>query len=97
MENEETQWLLENTKQSVLCVPSPAAVAKYRQLGYAPEDFYQHFPCFVGARTIARFLSLHQCYQETLGIAGHIAEVGVFRGAASLFLAKLTLLYEPQD
>ena len=31
----------------------------------------------------------------TLGIAGHIAEVGVFRGAVSLFLAKLSLLFEP--
>jgi hypothetical protein len=33
----------------------------------------------------------------TLGIAGHMAEVGVFRGGVSLFLAKLSLLYEPHS
>lgn len=86
----------EGTKDTALGMPSEAAIDKYRQLAYAPEDLYEHFPCFVGAKTIGRFLSLHQCYQMTLGIAGHMAEVGVFRGAVSLFLAKLCLLYEPQ-
>ena len=85
----------EGTKDSPLGMPSPAAVAKYNGLGYRGEDFYEHFPCFIGAKGIARFLSLYQCYQMTLGVAGHMAEVGVFRGAVSLFLAKLTLLYEP--
>ncbi|HZR02062.1 MAG TPA: class I SAM-dependent methyltransferase [Burkholderiales bacterium] len=85
----------EDTKDTPLGIPSAEAIAKFRQLGYQPEDFYEHFPCFTGAKTLARFLSLFECYQKTLGVAGHIAEVGVFRGAASLFLAKLTLLYEP--
>jgi hypothetical protein len=89
-------WKFENTKDSALGVPSHAAISKYRELGYAAEDFYEHFPCFIGARAISRFLSIFQCYQNTLGIAGHMAEVGVFRGAVSLFLAKLALLYEPQ-
>jgi hypothetical protein len=89
------EYQFEETKDTPLGMPSPIAVAKYRQLGYNPEDFYEHFPCFVGAKTLARFISLQQCYQMTLGIAGHMAEVGVFRGAASLFLAKLSLLYEP--
>jgi hypothetical protein len=77
--NTEPEWQFENTKDNVLGTPSPAAIAKYKMLGYSSEDFYDHFPCFVGARTIARYLSLYQCYQTTLGIAGHIAEVGVYR------------------
>lgn len=87
----------EGTKDTPLGMPSAVAMAKYEQLGYQLHDFIEHFPCFTGAKSIARFLSLYQCYQMTLGLAGHMAEVGVFRGAASLFLAKLSLLYEPQS
>lgn len=87
----------EGTKDTPLGAVTSVAMDKYRQLGYSPEDFYEHFPCFAGAKTIARFLSFYQCYQMTLGIAGHMAEVGVFRGAVSLFWAKLSLLFEPHS
>jgi len=85
----------ENCKHTPLGNTSPEAAEKFVQLGYSVEDFYNQFPCFADAKTLARFLSFYQCYQQTLGIAGHIAEVGVFRGAVSLFLAKLSLLFEP--
>ena len=45
--------------------------------------------------TIARFISLYEVYKMTLGVAGHIAEIGVFKGAGSLFFAKLMKLFEP--
>ena len=64
------------------------------QMGYAEEDYYEQFPCFLGPRQIARFISFFECYQMTLGLAGHMAEVGVFRGAVSMFLTKLAMLYE---
>jgi hypothetical protein len=90
-------WNFENTKDTPLGMPSEAATAKYRRMEYEPEDFYEQFPCFVGAKWIARFLSLYECYKKTLSIAGQIAEVGVYRGAASLFFAKLSLIYEPHS
>ena len=61
---------------------------------YSKEDFYEHFPCFLGPRQLGRFISIYECYKLTLGFAGHIAEVGVFRGAVSMFLTKLSMLYE---
>lgn len=64
------------------------------QMGYTEEDYYEQFPCFLGPRQIARFLSFFECYQMTLGLAGHMAEVGVFRGAVSMYLTKLAMLYE---
>jgi hypothetical protein len=88
-------WSFEHLKHTPLGMPSPQALSRYEEMGYEPEDFYEHFPCFIGARTLARFQSLFECYQKTLGIAGHIAEVGVYRGACSFFFAKLLLLYEP--
>ena len=82
-------------KETPLGAVTPVAAAKYIQLGYNLKDYYEQFPCFVGAKDIGRFLSFSECYQKTLGIAGHMAEVGVYRGAVSMFLAKLALLYEP--
>lgn len=89
------EYSFEGAKDTPLGSTTPIAAAKYKQLGYSPEDFYEQFPCFVSAKELGRFQSLSQCYQMTLGIAGHMAEVGVFRGAVSIFLAKLSLLYEP--
>jgi hypothetical protein len=50
-------------------------------LGYQPTDYIHHFPAFAGHLTIARFVSIYEAYKMTLGVAGHIAEVGVFMGA----------------
>lgn len=85
----------EMTKDTPLGNITPSAEAKFMRLGYSPADFYHHFPCFVSAKDLGRFESFSQCYKLTLGVAGHMAEVGVFRGAVSMFLAKLSLLYEP--
>jgi predicted O-methyltransferase YrrM len=68
---------------------------RIKSLGYSMEDLIHHFPAFVGQMTLGRFLCLYEAYKATLGLAGHIAEVGVFRGASVLFFAKLTELFEP--
>src|SRR5215203_817904 len=64
-------------------------------LGYDTEDYIHHFPCFAGHMTISRFLAFHEVYQRTLGLAGHIAEVGVYKGATLLYFAKLAQIFEP--
>jgi hypothetical protein len=45
--------------------------------------------------TLARFLSLYEAYKMTLHVAGHIAEVGIYKGTVSLLFAKLTKIFEP--
>lgn len=65
-------------------------------LGYEQEDLIHHFPSFVGHMTLARFLALYEAYKMTLGVAGHIAEAGVYKGAGSLLFAKLTQIFEPE-
>jgi hypothetical protein len=72
-----------------------AGLEEIRTLGYSFEDLIHHFPCFVGHLTLARYLTLYECYKQTLGIAGSMAEIGVYRGACSLLLAKLCQLHEP--
>ncbi len=66
-------------------------------LDYSPTDFIHHFPAFVGTLTLARFLSLFDAYKQTLGVAGHIAELGVYKGAGSIFFAKLIQMFEPHS
>ncbi|KZR70347.1 class I SAM-dependent methyltransferase [Prochlorococcus sp. MIT 1303] len=66
-----------------------------KNMPYGFEEHIHDFPCFVGSLTMARFFSLKDCYDKTLGIAGHIADVGVFRGASMFFFSKLVELYEP--
>lgn len=66
-------------------------------LGYKQEDLIHHFPSFVGHMTISKFLALYEIYKMTLGVAGHIAEAGVYKAAGSLFFAKLTQIFEPES
>ncbi|HKO20051.1 MAG TPA: class I SAM-dependent methyltransferase [Acidobacteriaceae bacterium] len=88
-------WKFEETKDTPLGHTTDAAASKFRELGYEPSDYYNYFPCFMNARTLARYMSLYELYKATLGLAGHIAEVGVYRGGVSLLFAKLMLLHEP--
>lgn len=90
-----TNWQFEETKDTPLGHTTEAAASKFLQLGYQPSDYCDYFPCFMNARTLARYMSLYELYKATLGLAGHIAEVGVYRGGVSLLFAKLMLLHEP--
>jgi hypothetical protein len=90
-----TDWKFENTKDTPLGQPAEGAVSRFRRMEYEFEDAYEYWPCFLGAKQISRYVSFIDAYKQTLGIAGHMAEVGVYRGSISILLAKLSLLYEP--
>jgi len=66
-------------------------------LDYPITDFLSHFPAFIGRQTLLRNLTLYELYKKTLGIGGHIAEVGVYKGAGSILFGKLIHLYEPES
>jgi hypothetical protein len=68
-----------------------------KELNYEIEDYIHYFPCFTGSQTLSRYLSLYECYNKTLGLAGHIAEVGIYKGSSFLFFTKLTQIFEPNS
>ncbi|MEQ8170537.1 MAG: class I SAM-dependent methyltransferase [Candidatus Eremiobacterota bacterium] len=72
-------------------------LSEIMSLGYETQDFIHHFPSFVGHMTLARFIGLYELYKMTLGISGHIAEVGVYKAAGTLFFAKLIRIFEPES
>lgn len=86
---------LEAAKFEHLRVGYREGLEKIKALDYTPEDFIHFFPAFAGEMTLLKYLSIYEIYKETLDVAGHIAELGVYKGAASLFFAKLIKIYEP--
>jgi hypothetical protein len=70
---------------------------KILKLDFEKSDYIHHFPAFTGHMTLVRFLTLYEAYKMTRHVAGHIAEVGVFKGAGTLFFAKLTRIFEPES
>ena len=61
------------------------------------EDFMQDFSAYVGHMSLNRVLTIYELYKKTLGLAGHVADVGVYKGASSLLFAKLIKIFEPES
>lgn len=61
------------------------------------QELVEDFPRFSGHMSISRYLSLYELYKKTEGIAGHISEVGTFKGTSLLWFAKLLQIYEPNS
>ena len=71
------------------------ALEKVLSLGWSEKELVHQFPLMSGEENIARYLALYEHYKMTSGIAGHIAEVGVWNGASLLYLTKLARIFEP--
>ncbi len=61
------------------------------------SEFMNNSTAFIGDMQLNRIFTIYELYKKTIGLAGHIAEVGVFKGAGSLLLAKLVKLFEPES
>ncbi len=61
------------------------------------QDLVENFTCFTGHMSLSRYLALYELYKQTLGVAGHIAEVGTFKGASFFLFAKLLKIFEPES
>lgn len=88
---------MEYTKFNARRAPYRNALAAIEEMGFTFADYIHHGPAFVGHMNLARFLALHETYKQTLGLAGHIAELGVWKGSCLLYFAKLTQIYEPES
>lgn len=88
---------MEYTKFAHRREPYHNALAEMQSMGFAFEDIIHHHPSFVGHMNLARFLALYETFRKTLGLAGHIAEVGVWKASGLLHFAKLTRIFEPES
>ncbi len=69
---------------------------KETDLGGVP-DLLEHFTAYIGHMSLNRVLTIYEIYKKTLGLAGHIADVGVYKGASSLLFAKLIKIFESES
>lgn len=88
---------VEHTKFETRAAKYHEDVSKILNLGIDPVDFIHHNAAFNGKENIARFLAFYELYKGTLGLSGHIAEVGIWKGASLLYFAKLIELFEPHS
>lgn len=68
-----------------------------KKLDYSFIDLIEHYPAFVGHMTLSRFIGLYELYKMVGGVAGHIAEVGSYKGASLLHFAKLVQIFESES
>jgi hypothetical protein len=88
---------LESMKFSGRREPFYQYIDALKKMDVQTEDYLEHFPAFVGHMSLHRVLTLYNFYRQTLDVAGHIAEVGVFKGAISILFAKLVLIHEHES
>ena len=60
------------------------------------HELIHQFPLFAGQVNLARYLFFYEMYKKVVDLTGHIAEVGIWKGASFLHWAKLVTLFEPQ-
>ncbi|HQS58865.1 MAG: hypothetical protein B7Y56_12565 [Gallionellales bacterium 35-53-114] len=61
------------------------------------KDLIFQFPAYVGYVNLARFLFFYDLYKKTISLNGHVADVGTWKGASFLFMAKMIKLFEPYN
>ncbi len=88
---------MEYTKFDNRREPYRKSLAEIQEMGFTFYDYIHHNPAFAGHMNLARFLALYETYKKTLGLAGHIAEVGVWKASSLLFFTKLTQIFEPES
>lgn len=69
--------------------------AKYKEIDL--WSVIDHWPLFAGVYSISRFLAIAKLVERSLSVPGHVAEVGSWRGANLLFMAKLLRILEPNS
>lgn len=72
-------------------------VENMEKMDFSFQEIIEDFPRFSGHMSIGRYLTLYELYKKTEGIAGHIAEVGTYKGTSLLWFGKLLQLFEPNS
>ena len=72
-------------------------IAALEQMDVPLRDLIFQFPVFAGQVNLARYLFFYDLYKQVMPLNGHLADVGTFKGASFLFMAKLLKLFEPYN
>jgi len=59
------------------------------------QEISDNFPLFITRQELVRYLVRYELFKKIINVKGSIVECGVYKGAALMFLAKLSAAYEP--
>lgn len=68
-----------------------------QDLNLSSKEIIENYSIYSGHMTISRYLGLYELYKSVLGVAGHIAEVGTYKGASLLYFGKLIRIFEGES
>jgi len=68
---------------------------KITEMGIDTLDFINMFPLYTGYINLGRYLTFYEMYKQTYELAGHIADIGTYKGASFMMFVKLVKLFEP--
>src|SRR5690242_16141810 len=57
-------------------------------------DVADHWALYAGTTNLARSIAISDLLRSTLSVPGHVAEFGTWRGANTMFLAKLLKIFD---
>jgi len=60
------------------------------------SDLLEHITAYAGHMSLNRIFTLYELYKKVQNVAGHIAEVGVYKGAGTILFAKLVQIFESE-
>ncbi len=61
------------------------------------EDIIFNSTSYIGHMSLNRILTLYELYKLTSNLAGHIADVGIYKGGSSFLFAKLIKIFESES
>jgi len=77
--------------------PYNEGIKKMESMNFSFQELVEDFPRFSGHMSIGRYLTLYEIYKKTEGIAGHIAEIGTYKGTSLLWFSKMLQIFEPNS
>ena len=72
-------------------------VGELESLRPSIRDLMFQFPLYAGHVNLGRYLFFYDLYKSVVELNGHIADLGTYKGASFVFLAKLVRLFEPYN
>ena len=66
-------------------------------LSITKKELIENIGTYIGDMSLNRLLTLTEYFKMTNHIAGHIADVGTYKGASALLFAKLMKIHNPES
>ena len=60
-------------------------------------DLMEHYTAYAGHMALHRMFTMYEYYKIVKEVAGHVAEIGVYKGAGTMLFAKLIKIFENES